>query len=167
MIRNFLVSLTFILVISQPAMALKSDTSKPIQISSDKQSVDMQKNTITFSGNVVINQGTIAITADKVIIHGTNNERGADYIEGFGQPVRFSQQQEDGSVVKGHSNNLNYNLKNQYLVLTTDVFFEQRNSSTKGDTITYQVKEQQMVASSQGKSPVITIINPADHAKKP
>ncbi len=165
MIRILLVSLFFVLTISQSALALKSDTSKPIHISSDTQSVDMQKNTITFSGNVVINQGTIAITANKVIIHGTNSERSADYIEGFGQPVRFSQQQEDGSIVKGHSDNLNYNLKNQRLVLTSNVYFEQRNSSTKGDMITYQVKEQQMVASSQGKSQVITIINPADHAK--
>lgn len=57
-----------LLAASLPAIAVTGDTEQPIHIESDTQSLDMQGNVVTFTGNVVMTQGTIKINADKVVV---------------------------------------------------------------------------------------------------
>lgn len=57
-----------LLAASIPAFAVTGDTEQPIHIDSDQQSLDMQGNVVTFTGNVVMTQGTIKINADKVVV---------------------------------------------------------------------------------------------------
>ena len=57
-----------LLAASLPALALTGDTDQPIHIESDQQSLDMQGNIVTFTGNVVVTQGSIKINADKVVV---------------------------------------------------------------------------------------------------
>ena len=65
-----------LLAASLPAMALTGDTDQPIHIESDQQSLDMQGNIVTFTGNVVVTQGTIKINADKVMVtRGSKRQR--------------------------------------------------------------------------------------------
>ena len=63
------------LAASLPALAVTGDTDQPIHIESDTQSLDMQGNVVTFTGNVVMTQGTIKINADKVVLTGKKSER--------------------------------------------------------------------------------------------
>ncbi len=92
-------SLTLIgtLLFSFSALALKNDTQQPINITSDNQSLDLEKNIVTFSDNVVITQGSILINADKVtIIRPADNGGGKEKIEALGNPVTFQQQLDNG-----------------------------------------------------------------------
>jgi len=57
-IRNFLIT-SSLLAVSIPAFALKDDTTKPITINSVNQALDVNTNTATFTGNVIVNQGSI------------------------------------------------------------------------------------------------------------
>ena len=43
----------------------------------------MQGNVVTFTGNVVMTQGTIKINADKVVVTRPGNEQGKEVIEYF------------------------------------------------------------------------------------
>lgn len=43
-----------LLAASIPALAVTGDTEQPIHIESDQQSLDMQGNVVTFTGNVVV-----------------------------------------------------------------------------------------------------------------
>lgn len=52
-----------LLAASLSAQAKTGDTDQPIHIESDQQSLDMQGNVVTFTGNVVVTQGTIKINA--------------------------------------------------------------------------------------------------------
>ena len=61
-----LVLASSLLAASIPAFAVTGDTDQPIHIESDQQSLDMQGNVVTFTGNVIVTQGTIKINADKV-----------------------------------------------------------------------------------------------------
>ncbi len=63
-----LVLASSLLAASIPAFAVTGDTDQPIHIESDQQSLDMQGNVVTFTGNVIVTQGTIKINADKVVI---------------------------------------------------------------------------------------------------
>ena len=65
---------------SLPALAVTGDTDKPIHIDSDQQSLDMDSNVATFTGNVVVTQGTIKINADKVVVTRPGGEQGKEVV---------------------------------------------------------------------------------------
>lgn len=54
-----------LLAASLPALAVTGDTEQPIHIESDTQSLDMQGNVVTFTGNVVVTQAPSKSTPTK------------------------------------------------------------------------------------------------------
>ena len=165
-----LVLASTLLAASIPAFALTGDTDQPIHIESDQQSLDMQGNVVTFTGNVVVTQGTIKINADKVVVTRPGGEEGKEVIDGFGKPATFYQMQDSGKPVQGHASQLHYELQNDFVVLTGDAFLEQLDSNIKGDKITYLVKEQKMQAFSEKGKRVTTVLVPTqlqDKGKTP
>lgn len=160
MIRNIVI-IGMLYALCFPAVALRNDTSQQILINSASQSLDMQTNTITFTGGVVIKQGSINVTADRVIVKRQGDTQGSEVIEAFGSPVKFSQQQDNGKIVRGKSNKLHYDLKSEKLILTGKASLQQQNSSVTSESIVYLVKEQRMEASSSSGSKVVTILEPS------
>ena len=88
-----LVLASSLLAASIPAFAVTGDTDQPIHIESDQQSLDMQGNVVTFTGNVIVTQGTIKINADKVVVTRPGGEQGKEVIDGYGKPATFYQMQ--------------------------------------------------------------------------
>ena len=86
-----LVLASSLLAASIPAFAVTGDTDQPIHIESDQQSLDMQGNVVTFTGNVIVTQGTIKINADKVVVTRPGGEQGKEVIDGYGKPATFYQ----------------------------------------------------------------------------
>ncbi|WP_052283623.1 lipopolysaccharide ABC transporter substrate-binding protein LptA [Kluyvera genomosp. 1] len=150
-----------LLAASLPALALTGDTDKPIHIESDQQSLDMQGNIVTFTGNVVVTQGTIKINADKVVVTRPADQKGKEVIDGYGNPATFYQMQDNGKPVKGHASKMHYELQNDFVVLTGNAYLEQLDSNIKGDKITYLVKEQKMQAFSDKGKRVTTVLVPS------
>ena len=150
-----------LLAASLPAMALTGDTDQPIHIESDQQSLDMQGNIVTFTGNVVVTQGTIKINADKVVVTRPADQKGKEVIDGYGSPATFYQMQDNGKPVKGHASKMHYELQNDFVVLTGNAYLEQLDSNIKGDKITYLVKEQKMQAFSDKGKRVTTVLVPS------
>lgn len=54
-----------LLAASLPALAVTGDTEQPIHIESDTQSLDMQGNVVTFTGNVVMTRAPSKSTPTK------------------------------------------------------------------------------------------------------
>jgi lipopolysaccharide export system protein LptA len=144
-----------------PAFAVTGDTDKPIHIESDQQSLDMEGNVVTFTGNVVVTQGTIKVNADKVVVTRPGGEKGKEVVEAYGKPATFYQMQDNGKPVKGHGSKMRYELQNDYVILTGNAYLEQLDSNIKGDKITYLVKEQKMQASSEKGKRVTTVLVPS------
>ncbi|EOC0109653.1 lipopolysaccharide ABC transporter substrate-binding protein LptA [Cronobacter sakazakii] len=149
-----------------PAFALTGDTEQPIHIESDQQSLDMQGNVVTFTGNVVVTQGSIKINADKVVVTRPGGEKGKEVIDGYGNPATFYQMQDNGKTVKGHAAKMHYELQNDFVVLTGNAYLEQLDSNIKGDKITYLVKEQKMQAFSEKGKRVTTVLVPSQLQNK-
>jgi len=159
-----------LLAASVPALAVTGDTDQPIHIESDQQSLDMQGNVVTFTGNVVVTQGTIKINADKVVVTRPGGQEGKEIIDGYGNPATFYQMQDNGKPVQGHAGQLHYELQNDFVVLTGNAFLEQQDSNITGDKITYLVKEQKMQAFSEKGKRVTTVLVPSqlqDKSNKP
>ena len=150
-----------LLAASLPAMAVTGDTNQPIHIESDQQSLDMQGNVVTFTGNVVVTQGSIKINADKVVVTRPANQQGKEVIDGYGNPATFYQMQDNGKPVKGRASKMHYELANDFVVLTGNAYLEQLDSNIKGDKITYLVKEQKMQAFSDKGKRVTTVLVPS------
>lgn len=73
---------------ASPAFALQSDSRQPIQIEADQGSLDQANQSTTFSGNVVIRQGTLNISAARVNV--TRGGKGGESVraEAFASPLQ-------------------------------------------------------------------------------
>lgn len=137
--------------------ALSSDRSKPINISSDSQSLDLKNNHITFIDNVVITQGSVKINADRVHVEKTNK---GEKIKANGSPVYFEQLLDDGKLIKGTALQASYNVITQQLELSGNSHIISGQSSIKANNINYNIAKQELVATKGGKNRVRTIIEP-------
>ena len=72
------------------ASALDSDREQPIQIEADEAVRDERVGETRYEGNVVLTQGSLRITADRIAIR--HDAKGADAILATGQPARLVQQ---------------------------------------------------------------------------
>ena len=72
------------------ASALDSDREQPIQIEADEAVRDEMVGETRYEGNVVLTQGSLRITADRIAIR--HDAKGADAILATGQPARLIQQ---------------------------------------------------------------------------
>lgn len=151
---------------SLPALAVTGDTSQPIHIDSAQQSLDMQGNTVTFTGNVIVKQGTIEVKAEKVVVTRPQGSQGQEMIEAFGNPVTFFQMQDNGKPVKGRAQKVRYELAQDKVTLTGNAYLEQLDSNVKGDRITYLVKQQQMEAVGDNGGRVTTVLVPSQLQEK-
>ena len=77
MVLRLLLTALFAALISTSAMAqgasvafgtIAQDTSLPVEVSSDELSVDQETGTAIFSGNVVIGQGNMRLSAQRVMV---------------------------------------------------------------------------------------------------
>ena len=154
-------TLGLLLAASLPAFALTGDSDKPVNVNSENQALDMQGNVATFTGNVIITQGTIKITADKVVVTRPGGDSNKTIVDAWGQPATFYQMQDNGKPVKGHALKMHYELANDFVELTGNAYLEQLNSNVKGDRITYLVKEQKMQAYGNTGKRVTTVLVPS------
>lgn len=146
---------------SLSAAALKDDTNKPINIDSGNQELDMENSVVTFTDNVVITQGSILIKANKVVItRPPENSGKKETVDAFGSPVTFHQMMDDGKPADGKADKVHYDLGTEFLTLTGNAELKQLDSKINGDVITYDVKKQQLKATSGAKSRVRTVLIP-------
>lgn len=130
------------------AWALNSDKNQPINIQSDHgdfQSDSSTNNgTGTYTGKVVITQGSIRITADKAILHMSNGEiQTADLT---GNPTTFQQQPDNGPLSHGVADEITYDANKNQVVLTGNAHVQQGQRQISGDVITYNTATEHVIA---------------------
>jgi len=131
------------------AWALRSDKNQPINIQSDHgdfQSDSSTNNgTGTYTGHVIITQGSIRITADKAILHMLNGEiQTADIT---GAPATFQQQPDTGALSHGVANEITYDANKNEVVLTGNAHVQQGERQMMGDVIQYDTETEHVIAS--------------------
>ncbi len=147
-----------LLATSMPVLALTGDSDKPVNVDSANQSLDLQGNVATFTGNVIVTQGSIKITADKVVVTRPGGDNKKTIVDAYGNPATFYQMQDNNKPVQGHAQKMHYELEKDFVVLTGNAYIEQLDSNVKGDRITYLVKEQKMQAYSEGSNKRVTTV---------
>lgn len=133
---NKLAVLLSVVLFSSNSIALESDFDQPIHVSSVKQHAQMKTNTIVFSDEVVLTQGSIKITADKLtVIRGTQPNHEIMIAEG--NLATFYQTQDDGKPLDAEAKVLHYDVAKGKLTLTTNAQIKQLDSQINGSEIIY------------------------------
>ncbi len=134
--------------------ALKTDSEKPIQIVADHATFDQKNMVSVFTGNVVITQGSL--TAHAANAKASQDSNGYQNITLMGNPVTFSQLNDDGEMTQGQGNNFDYNSKNNLAVLTGRARVKKGDNIVMGDKITYNTQSQIFSATSTNANGVST-----------
>lgn len=133
-------------VFSLPAWPLSTDKNQPIEIEADAAELDDQKGVTVYTGNVVVTQGSIRMTGDKMTVYYTN-DNDLDTVIMLGQPATYKQLP-DNSQVYDEAEALRmefYNLKN-LIVLIDNALVKQEGLRFSGSRIEYDTENSKIKA---------------------
>lgn len=138
---------------SAVTLALPSDKNETIRGSADNLTVDQKNGVATYTGSVKIQQGSLVISADSIVIH-TSPDSSVEKMIATGNPARFQQQPEkDQGVVTAAAKQITYTPNNEHLLLVEDASVEQNGAVMSGPHIDYDlVKEVMKAAGNNGAS---------------
>ena len=137
-------------VLSCGAIALESDRQQPLKIVADSAELNDKDGTATYTGNVILTQGSLKIQADYLLIKTADNK--VTFVSARGNPARFSQQPaEDQLPVKASGLGADYDVKAQTLTLRRKASVVQNDNTFKGEEIVYELQNQRLKAVGQTK----------------
>lgn len=154
--------LAFICIgIAGNAYARREDSQQPITIEADKAKVDEKKGVSTYTGNVLLRQGSIQIKSDELQVLSKNG--GLDKLVATGKPVIYLQSGdvEKGDIV-GEAYKMEYFANEGKLILLENAKLSQGQNMFSGNRIAYDTQKEIVSAavSEQGTQRVQVTIQP-------
>jgi lipopolysaccharide export system protein LptA len=149
---------------STTSLALPEDKNQPIKIQADRAERDDKLGVTIYAGEVEIDQGTLHLEADKVVIESEADE--PTLIIATGKPARLRQlPARDKETVRAHANTIKYYLDKEQVILIDNASIEQQGSIVNSERIDYfiadgKVKAQGNAYSSTKKRRVEMVIPP-------
>lgn len=132
--------------------ALETDRQQPINIEAD-QAEQVSNNgieTITYTGNVKISQGSMKISGNKVIVY--SEGRQVSRVIAEGTPANFEQQsQSQEPPVKASAKTLDYQLNKNTILMKNNASLKQGKSFVSGKTINFNLLTEQVKAQTRVK----------------
>ena len=139
------------------ALAEKGDREKEIVVGADKLLADQASRTSTFDGNVVVTQGTMRMTAARVVVK--EDAARNKYYVATGSPVTFRQKRDNvDEWIEGFADRAEFDDRNDVLKLYNHARVKQNTNELTGDYITYDMRKEQ--AEVTGKERVKMILTP-------
>ena len=128
-----------------PLLALATDREQPVEIQADFAEMDDQAGTTTYIGNVVVVQGSIRMTGDRVVAEFDENRALRDvYVKG--RPAYFKQTPDGGKEdIEGQALEVEYHASKNQLVLIKEARLNQGERSFEGYRINYDTKRSVMI----------------------
>ncbi len=102
---------TLAMALATPALAERADRTKPLTIDADKSGIfDLGKKIVTYNGNVVVAQGSLAIRAERVELRQlADGRRVATAFGVAGRPAAFRQKREGlDETIEGTAERIEY-----------------------------------------------------------
>lgn len=132
---NFILPL-FLLLASSMAMAEKADRDKPIDLEADSLSVNDAKKISTYTGNVILTQGSLTIHADKLIVR--EDKEGFQHSTSTGNPTTFRQKMEGkDEYIQGSGQRIEYDGRMDKVQLYVKAWVKRGEDIVHGDYIMY------------------------------
>ena len=133
--------LAALLAAALPASAEKADREKEIVVNADKLTADDANKTSTFSGNVVVTQGTMRMTAAKVTVR--EDAQHHKYYVANGNPVTFRQKLDNSDEwVEGYAERAEFDDRNDILRLYDNARVKRNQNEITGNFISYDMRKE-------------------------
>ncbi|HLW03988.1 MAG TPA: lipopolysaccharide transport periplasmic protein LptA [Azoarcus sp.] len=135
--------LTGLLILSAPSVFAQSnnasDRDQPINITSDKATVDDRNNTHTFEGNVLLTQGSLELRGDKlVVIQGPDGFHTGVVTVAPGKLATFRQKREGtNEYIEGEAERIEYDARTEVATLFVRAEVISGGDVVRGDIIEY------------------------------
>ncbi|OEY65202.1 lipopolysaccharide transport periplasmic protein LptA [Marinobacter sp. X15-166B] len=128
-----------------PAHGFDLQSGEPITINADSGRMDDTRGIATYSGDVVVTQGTTRLSADRVMLYRDEGE--LSRIEASGRPARYQQPTEAG---KGETDaqalSITYASRDGLLILEQEAVIKQDGNLFRGDIIHYDTAQRVVTA---------------------
>lgn len=138
LIRTSLLSIGFCigLCFHLEAFAEAADRDKPIELEADTVTVNDAKKTSTYSGKVILTQGTLVIHADKLVVR--EDKEGFQHSTSTGNPTTFKQKREGkNEYMEGSAQRIEYDGRMDKVQLYTRAWVKRGEDIVHGDYISY------------------------------
>ncbi len=156
-----------LLFLSMPAHAEKADKTKPVNLEADSVRVEDARKVAVYEGHVVLSQGTLMMTADRIEVQ--QDENGFSSGNASGSPVYFRQKMDRREAfAEGWAERIIYDGRTDKLELSGQARLKRGEDELRGSLITYDAKTEfyQAQGSSNGvKGRVRAVILPKGAAK--
>lgn len=124
-----------------PAAAERSDRDKEIVIGADRSVGDDANKVITLTGNVVVTQGSMRITAAKMLLK--EDAKGNKTYVASGTPVTFRQKRDKvDEWIEGTAERAEFDDRNDMLRLYNNARVRSNQNELTGDFISYDMKRE-------------------------
>jgi len=121
---------------SVSVQAEESDRDQPIELEADTVSVNDAKKISVYTGNVILNQGTLQIKADKMIVR--EDQDGFQHSTCTGNPTTFKQKRTGKDEwMQGSGQRIEYNARMDKVQLYTNAWVKRGEDIVTGDYISY------------------------------
>ena len=125
-----------LLLISGGVLALSGDKNQAIEIEADSVDIKESEGVSVYQGNVVLRQGSIEVTADKVTVEHKGGK--PSKVVASGGPARFKQRSgDDKPDMVGQANKMEYRVDSEELILSGKARLSQGKDSFASDRIVY------------------------------
>ncbi|MHB1228912.1 MAG: lipopolysaccharide transport periplasmic protein LptA [Halothiobacillus sp.] len=166
---------TGLMLFSPASFAGKADRTQPIDVAANEKVTDYKNGTSMYTGNVVINQGSLHATGTKATLYVKDGQLVRAVLEG--SPATFQELDDKGQQVKGDANTANYLALEQKIILTGNAHLFRQGDTLDSQQITYDMEAEVVQAGGKaGGERVHVVIQPrnkdqtknpeADNAKK-
>lgn len=127
--------------VSIVANAKREDARQPITIEADKAKVDEKQGLSTYTGNVLLRQGSIQIKSDELEVY--SKDGGLDKLVAKGKPVIYLQSgdAEKGDIV-GEAYKMEYFASEGKLILLDNAKLSQGQNMFSGNRIAYDTQQE-------------------------
>ena len=171
---------TFILgilatTLAAPAWALSTDNEKPIEVHADKFNGDEVKQTAVYTGNVVVDRGSIHVTGNRLELAIT--PKGYRRATVTGTPSRFKQQRDPKTPgidewVHARAERIVYDEENDKIILSGKAQLTRTENGTQkdmtsGERLVYDMRNARSEVNSGAGTRVTTIIAPRNKTAEP
>jgi lipopolysaccharide export system protein LptA len=145
-----------------PSMGYSDDREQALVINAGRASIDDLQGITTYRDNVRVQQGSMRIEADTLILtyeHANDNERILNLVAAEGKPVHFEQKAPNETLIKAQANRIEFYLQQNMLHLIGQAQVQQGQDRFSGEYMVYDAKRSVLTADG-GKQGVTVTLQP-------
>ncbi|GBF29924.1 lipopolysaccharide export system protein LptA [bacterium MnTg03] len=138
---------TLILLLPLQLFALSSDQQQPIQVEADSLEIRDQENISIYTGNVLMNQGSLEISCEQLTLH-FDDQKEIILMEMTGAPATYRQLDDDKQELNGQADQMQYRQSESILVMTGNARFIYKGNKIESNIIRISTDNQGIQAGS-------------------